>query len=97
MSEDFYHWDGDTLELRVYLQPRASRDEIVGPHGEALKIRITAPPVEGKANTHLIRYLAGCFAVPRSQVVIEKGETSRNKTVRIHSPRKLPDRINAKK
>ena len=86
----FYNWQGNDLLLRVYLQPRASRDEIVGPHGEALKIRITAPPVEGKANRQLRRFLAGEFAVPPTRVSLEKGQTSRTKVWRIHAPRRLP-------
>lgn len=78
--------------MHVRVQPRASRDEIIGPHGEdALKIRITAPPVEGKANTHLIRFIARAFGVARSQVNLLGGEGSRNKRLSIDSPKQLPD------
>ncbi len=90
---DFYKWQGDNLLLRVYLQPRSSRDEIVGPHGDALKIRITAPPVEGKANQHLRKFLAKQFGVPISRVELQKGQTSRTKQWLIRQPAHLPELI----
>jgi uncharacterized protein (TIGR00251 family) len=86
----WYRWQGEDLLLTVRLQPRASRDEIVGPHGDALKIRITAPPVEGQANAHLIRFLATAFDVSRSQVSLVSGDTARSKQLRVHAPRRLP-------
>ncbi|HKK05019.1 MAG TPA: DUF167 family protein [Gammaproteobacteria bacterium] len=86
----WYRWRGETLELSVRIQPRASRDEIVGPQGERLKVRITAPPVEGRANEHLIRFLAKAFAVPARQVELLAGATGRNKRLAIHGPTSLP-------
>lgn len=83
-------WQGDDLLLAVYIQPRASRDEIAGTHGDALRIRITAPPVDGAANTALCRFLADLFDVPRSAISVESGETGRRKTVRIRGPRARP-------
>lgn len=80
-----------TLDLQV--QPGAARDEWVGPHGDRLKVRISAPAVDGRANRHLIDYLAETFAVPRSRVTLLRGETGRAKTVRIDSPAQLPDLI----
>lgn len=91
----FYSWQDGDLLLRVYLQPRASRDEIIGPHGEALKIRVTAPPVEGKANRRLQEFLAGEFGVPSTRVELEKGHGSRIKLWRIRQPRRLPAGITA--
>ena len=86
----WFRWDGDDLLLEVRVQPRASRDEIVGPHGDRLKVRITAPPVDGKANTHLAKYLAKSFGVAPSAVTLEGGETGRGKRLRIRAPRELP-------
>jgi uncharacterized protein (TIGR00251 family) len=72
-----------SLTLRILVQPRASRSEIVGPHGDALKVRIAAPPVEGAANEELIRLLAKTYDVPRSAVSIISGHGSRRKVVEI--------------
>jgi len=63
--------------------------------GDRLRVRVTAPPVEGKANAHLIRFLAKEFAVSARQVNLESGAGSRNKLVRIISPRRLPLPIQA--
>lgn len=90
MAEDWYRWDGDDLLLQLRVQPRAARDQFVGPHGDHYKLRITAPPVEGKANTHLIRFLAKAFGVGRSQVTLVTGESSKNKGFRIEKPAKYP-------
>lgn len=86
-------WDGKDLLLAVYIQPRASRDEITGQHGEALRIRIAAPPVDGEANAALCRFLADVFGVAKSAVSVEAGQSGRRKTVRIREPRVLPTEI----
>ena len=72
---------GATFAVRV--QPRASRNAIAGEMGDALKIALTAPPVEGKANEACVDFLANLLKVPRSSVTIASGESSRNKVVRI--------------
>ncbi|MCY1283593.1 hypothetical protein D9M68_258110 [compost metagenome] len=86
----FFRWDGDDLILDCHLQPKASCDEFAGLHGERLKIRLTAPPVEGKANAHLLKFLAAAFGVAKSQVTLESGELNRQKRVRIRAPKRLP-------
>ena len=80
--------------LSCQIQPKSSRDEIVGLHAESVKIRITAPPVDGKANAHLIKFLAKAFGVSRSAVTIVSGETGKKKVVRIENPDKLPELLN---
>jgi hypothetical protein len=69
--------------LKVQVQTRASRDEVVGPHGDALKIRITAAPVAGAANKHLLKFLAKRFKIPQSQLSLKSGATSRAKSIAI--------------
>lgn len=93
MSQTFYRWDGDALILSCHLQPKASKDEISGLHGDSVKIRITAPPIEGRANTHLIRFLAKTFGVPKRAVSIISGELGRQKRVRIEQPTQLPTSV----
>jgi hypothetical protein len=90
MSKHWHHWEGEDLLLRVRAQPRASRDEFCGPLGDAYKIRITAAPVDGKANAHLLRFLAKAFGVTQNRVTLEKGASARNKTFRIQQPSRLP-------
>jgi uncharacterized protein len=85
--------DGPDLVLQVQIQPRASSDAIAGVLGDRLKIRLTAAPVEGKANEHLIAWLARLFDVPKSQVILERGASSKRKQLRIRSPKKLPENL----
>ena len=80
-----------TLQLTLHVQPGASRTEVAGTHGAALKVRLAAPPVDGKANAELLRFLAGVFGVPRRNVTLLRGELSRAKVVRIARPAVRPD------
>ena len=86
-----YRWQGEDLILHCQLQPKASGDDIVGVHGDRLKIRITAPPVDGKANEYLIKWLSKQFRVPKGNIKILQGELGRHKTLGIHAPRHLPE------
>lgn len=85
----------DGLVLRLYIQPKASRDTIIGLHGDEVKVAITAPPVDGQANAQLVKYLAKQFRVAKSQVLIEKGELGRHKQVKILNPQQIPTEVAA--
>ena len=78
------------LLLALYIQPKASRDQIVGLHGDEIKLAITAPPVDGKANAHIQKLLATLFKVSKSQISLQKGELSRHKQVLIKAPFVIP-------
>jgi hypothetical protein len=71
------------VTIRVFVAPRSSANKVVGEHNGAIKIALTAPPVEGAANKALVEFLAKLLGVPRSSVSLVSGETSRQKTVRI--------------
>lgn len=71
------------VELRIQVQPRASRTELAGTIGGALKIRLAAPPVDGEANDELIRFLAKTLGVAKRAVTIVRGGTGRKKVVRV--------------
>jgi uncharacterized protein len=71
------------IAFAVKVQPRARKNAITGTMGDALKLALTAPPVEGRANQAVIEFFAELFEIPRSSVTIASGETSRNKVVRI--------------
>lgn len=83
------------LRLRIFLQPKASRDQIVGLHDNELKIAITAPPIDGQANAHLLKYLSKLFKVPKSSIVLEKGELQRHKQIFVPQPKQLPAEVAA--
>ena len=94
--DDAWSWrrvaiDG-AITLTIHAQPGAKRTEVAGVHGEALKIRLASPPVEGKANEELRRFLAEAFGVPQRNVTLVRGEAGRRKTVRIAAPAARPDR-----
>ena len=72
---------GVTFAVKVH--PRARKNAITGTVGHAVKLAVTAPPVEGKANEAVIEFFADFFAIPRSSVSIASGETSRNKLIRV--------------
>ena len=73
--------DGVVVHLRVI--PRAAKHLVQGPHGDRLKIRLQAPPVEGKANKALMKFLAAKLEVPVSRLSLVAGKTGREKTVRV--------------
>lgn len=85
-----FEWQDQDLVLHLYVQPKASRDALLGLHGDELKLAITAPPVDGKANEHIRKYLAKQCKIPKSQVLIEKGELGRHKRVRLLGPLSPP-------
>ncbi|WP_455199693.1 DUF167 domain-containing protein [Kaarinaea lacus] len=92
-KQSAYYWNDETLILSISVQPGASRNTLVGIHGQHIKVRLTAPPVEGKANQSLKKQLAKWFKVPAAQVSIRTGLTSKRKIVHIKQPRCLPDFI----
>ncbi|MCW5618073.1 MAG: YggU family protein [Nitrosomonas sp.] len=84
---------GSVFVLTLYIQPGARRTEAAGLHGDAMKIKLAAAPVEGKANVVLLKYLADCFEVPLNQVMLKQGEKSRRKIVVILHSRHSPDAL----
>ena len=79
--------------LDLHIQPGAKKNEVVGLYGDALKLRIASPPVDGRANAALITYLAAALGVPKQSLAVIRGETSRRKTVRVSDPRADPSRM----
>ena len=79
----WYKRNIETTTLNIYVQPGASRNEIAGLHGDALKIRLVSPPIDGRANEALLKFIAILFDVPLRQVILKRGEKSRQKMVLI--------------
>jgi uncharacterized protein len=88
-----YHWRNHSLLLSVYIQPNAPKDGYAGIFNDCIKLRIKAPPVDGKANRELLRFIGRTFAVPQSSVRLVQGESSRYKKIEIQNPVTLPDWI----
>ncbi|MGB7542421.1 MAG: DUF167 family protein [Burkholderiales bacterium] len=83
--------------LAIHAQPGAKKSEVAGIHGDALKVRIAAPPVEGRANAALAAFIAAALEVPKKSVTVVKGDSSRRKTVLIAAPQADPARLLAGK
>ena len=79
--------------LALHVQPGAKRSEVAGLHGEALKIRLAAPPVEGRANEALLEFVAQALGVPKRSVTLVKGQASRRKLVLVAAPGADPARL----
>lgn len=95
-----YRWfrsdaGGERLVLTLHVQPGAKRSEVAGPHGDALKIKLAAPPVEGVANAALLAFFAEIFNVPQRQVTLKHGARSRRKVIEILNPPQGPEAIEA--
>lgn len=84
MDPDWLKPNGDAWTLKLHIVPGASQNTICGQHGNALKLKIDAPPVDGKANKALIRYLASRLKCRKNQIILIRGQQSRTKTVEIH-------------
>lgn len=82
--------NGSDWVLDVHVQPRASRTEFAGLLGNRLKVRLNAPPVDGRANTALLAFIAAACGLPLSRVSLDAGKTGRDKRVRLHDLERIP-------
>jgi len=88
---DWYRSSGDRIVLILHVQPGAKKTAVAGLHGDALKIRLAAPPIEGRANEALLRFIAELFKVPLRDVELKQGEQSRHKRVEVRGSQVKPD------
>lgn len=89
----WYRRNGATIMLTLHVQPGAKRSEIAGLHGEALKIRLAAPPIEGRANDALLKFIADLFAVPLRNTELKQGGQSRHKVVAVTGSKVEPESL----
>lgn len=85
--------DANNLILNLHIQTGAKNTEAAGLHGDALKIKLAAAPIEGKANAALVRFLAKHFGIPVCQVILKQGDKSRHKVILIQKPEHGPDEL----
>jgi uncharacterized protein (TIGR00251 family) len=90
---EWYRRNGEVLTLTLHVQPGAKRTDVAGLHGEALKIRLAAPPIEGRANEALLKFIADAFGVPLRQVELKQGGQSRHKVVAITGSKVEPESL----
>lgn len=90
---DWYRIKDDCLIVTLHIQPGAKRTEIIGLHGDALKIRVAAAAVEGQANTRLLNFLRQAFEVPASRITLKQGEHARRKVVEIQGSQIVPESL----
>lgn len=93
----WYRRSDDVITLTLHVQPGAKRSEITGLHGDALKLKLAAPPIEGRANEALLKYLGGLFDVPLRQVELKQGGQSRHKVVAVIGSKVDPETLLADK
>jgi uncharacterized protein (TIGR00251 family) len=93
----WYRRSEDVITLTLHVQPGAKRSEITGLHGDALKLKLAAPPIEGRANEALLKYLGGLFDVPLRQVELKQGAQSRHKVVAVIGSKVDPETLLAGK
>lgn len=95
MNHRPYRRHGAVWLLDLLVQPRAARTEFAGLHDGRLKLRLTAPPVDGAANAALMQFLAQRLGLPRRALGVASGQTGRRKTVRIEAGDELAPRLSA--
>ena len=90
---DWYRRNGENITVALHVQPGAKRSEIAGLHGDALKIRLAAPPIEGRANEALLKFIANLFDVPLRNVELKQGGQSRHKVVAVSGSKVEPESL----
>lgn len=85
--DTFFHWQDATLILRLKVQPRSSRNAWGEVLGDRIKLYLTTPPVDGKANAAVVAFVAQTFGVAKSQVHLHRGQMGRDKEIHIHAPK----------
>lgn len=83
MNDWFRQAADGRISMTLHIQPGAKKTEFAGRHGDALKIRLAAPPVDGKANEALLRFIAETLHLPKSAVTLKSGQTSRHKVLEV--------------
>jgi uncharacterized protein (TIGR00251 family) len=89
----WYQRSGDIITLTLHVQPGAKQTNVAGLHGEALKIRLAAPPIEGRANEALLRFIANHFGVPLRNVELKQGGQSRHKRIAVSGSKVEPESL----
>jgi uncharacterized protein (TIGR00251 family) len=90
---EWYRCNADSVTLLLHVQPGAKHSAVAGLHGDALKIRLAAPPIEGRANEALLRFIAERFQVPLRNVELKQGGQSRHKRIEVRGSKVQPESL----
>lgn len=93
MHENWYSRQDNIVTVSIYVQPNAKNNVVVGLYGDALKIKLATPPIEGRANEALIKFLAQIFEIPKSSIRLTRGHTSRHKVLQIYGSQVDPQSL----
>jgi len=93
MNASWYTQTEDVIILKIYVQPGAKHNDVVGLYNDALKIRVTTPAVDGRANIALLKYIAELFDVPRRDIILKRGDISRYKSIEVRNSHINPDHL----
>jgi len=93
MQPGWYRRNGEVITLTLHVQPGAKRSVIAGLHGEALKVKLAAPPIEGRANEALLKFIADLFAVPLRNAELKQGGQARRKVVAVTGSKVEPESL----
>ena len=93
LESSWYRWEGTLLQLQLRIIPRAKKTMFGTRRGERWIVRVKSPPVDGKANVGLVKFLADAFGCQRSAITLRQGETSRDKLIEIEGPTKIPSKL----
>ena len=85
--KNFFEVKNNKIFLKVHINPNSKKDEIVGIYNDSLKLKISSPPINGKANKALIKFLSKYLNIPKTKIKIEKGEKSKDKLIVIENKR----------
>lgn|GEM_PF-201405 len=91
LADHFYKWQDNNLLLKIHIQANGKTNEFIGIHNQSLKVKIKSPPIDGKANKTIIKFLATKFNLSKSSISIISGELNRAKRVLIKEVNKLPE------
>ena len=93
LESSWYRWEGTLLQLQLRIIPRATKTMFGTRRGERWIVRVKSPPVDGKANVELVKFLANAFGCQRNAITLRQGETSRDKLIEIEGPTKIPSKL----
>ena len=93
MEATWYHIKNEIITLKIVVQPGSKQNEVIGLHNDALKIKLSTPAIEGRANAALLKFIAQLFDVSKTNITLKRGDKSRYKTIEIRNSLVQPEDV----